>query len=501
MTARVYSIALLGLNGQIVEVEVDIRRGKNKVNIIGLPDKAVSEAKDRILPAIKNSNCIFPKGIITVNLAPADIPKFGSVYDLPIAVGILIASNQLQLESSDKIFVGEVSLEGSLRDTNGILSILDSGKDIGFKEFYVPSDNYEEASLVQGVVVYPVKNINELLMHFSGKIIHRPTIKINKASRKEDSKYNLKYIKGQYHAKRALEIAAAGGHNCLFNGVPGSGKTFLARCLPGILPDMTFDESIEVTRIYSVAGLLPKNKPLVSERPFRTPHHTLSQVALVGGGSFPKPGEVTLAHRGVLFLDEFSEFNTKSLEVLRQPLEDKIVTISRASGTITFPANFMLVAAMNPCKCGFKGDPDRECTCAPTELLKYQRKISGPVMDRIDLQVKVPKVKLDKLISQKDEEGNEVVRKRVQNARSIQLERFKHEPDIYNNSDMNQQMIKKYIKLNKASLELLKTAIDSLNLTARSYFRILKVARTIADLTESETVQKDHVAEALSYRM
>ena len=499
--SKLFSTTLIGLDTQIIEVEVDIRKGKNKINIVGLPDKAVTEAKERILPAIKNSNCIFPKGLITVNLAPADIPKTGAIYDLPIAVGILIASRQLRFDINNKVFAGELSLDGKLRSINGVISIVDGGYRKGFKEFFIPSENIDEACLVKGAINYPVSSINQILDHFNYKPIKKGVLKISHTNLLRQTKYDLKYVKGQEHARRALEIAASGGHNLLFTGVPGSGKTFLSRCLPGILTDLTFQESIEVTRIYSVTGLLPKSKPLISERPFRAPHHTSSQVALVGGGTYPKPGEVTLAHRGVLFLDEFPEFDLKALEVLRQPLEDKIVNISRANGTISFPASFMLVAAMNPCKCGFRGDPQKDCVCTASEFLRYQKRISGPILDRIDLQIKVPKVNISKLTSNRDAESSIEVRARVKKVRDIQRKRFQNAKELTINSDMSQYQIKENVRLNKSSLEILKTAIDSLNLSARSYYKILKVARTIADIEGSESVRKDHIAESISYRL
>ncbi len=502
MNSKIFSIALIGFELEIIEVEVDIRRGQNKIYIVGLPDKAVSEAKERLIPALKNSLTGMPKGTVTINLAPANIPKSGSLYDLAIAVGILAASGYIRISKENKIFMGELSLNGELRSVSGVLPALVKAKERGYKEFFIPEDNKQEASLVDGVSIFPAKNLNEIVYHFNNQPIN-PYKPSEYLSVNNDYKYSYDFnqVKGQKHAKRALEIAAAGGHNCLLSGVPGSGKTLLSKTLPTILPDVTIEEGLEITQIYSLSNKLPKDVSLITERPFRSPHHTTSQVALVGGGSIPKPGEITLAHRGVLFLDEFPEFTKKSLESLRQPLEDKVISISRASGTLTFPANFTLIAAMNPCPCGYRGDPDKECVCTASEYLRYQKKISGPVLDRIDLQVNVPKVNIKNLTSSKKEESSESVKKRVQIARNIQKLRFAKIQQVTSNSDMNNALIKKHINLNKASLELLKSAIDSLNLTARSYYRILKVSRTIADLEQSESVRKSHIAEAISYRL
>lgn len=500
MVSKIYSASLVGLDPRIVEVEVDITRGKNMINIVGLPDKSVSEAKERIIPAMKNSNCFFPKGKITINLAPADLPKTGSMFDLAIVVGILIESGQIKFNPKDKIIIGELSLEGITRESFGIISIIDGARKMGYKEFFIPKENSSEAVLIEKVASFPIHSLNDFISHTKGNYISKPTVLKPKNVVATNHKYDLKYVKGQEQSRRVLEIAAAGSHNCIFVGVPGSGKTFLSRCIPTILPTMTFEESLEVTRIYSTIGQLGKNKSLMQERPFRSPHHTTSQVALVGGGTFPRPGEITLAHRGVLFLDEFAEFPSKSLEALRQPMEDRIVHISRATGTLTFPADFMLIAAMNPCKCGYFGDPDKECVCTPNEYLKYQRKISGPIMDRIDLQVKVPKVRFNKISEDSFSESSQEVQIRVEKAREIQKLRFINQ-EIVSNSSMGQSDIKKYINLNRSSLELMKTAIDSLNLTARGYYRVLKVARTIADLDQKETVTREHIAEALSFRM
>lgn len=501
MISHLNSAALVGIDAKIVRVEVDIRRGLNKMHIVGLPDKAISEAKERIISAIKNSKCEFPKGIITVNLAPADLPKAGSLFDLPIALGILAASNQIKIENPDYIFIGELSLDGTIGKVNGVLSILASfvmsGKQK--KSFFIPDENKFETSVLKDTVVYPTHSLNQILSHFNNNLKLVPYSSDQKFNLNFKHDYDLKNIVGQEHGKRALEIAAAGGHNILLNGVPGSGKTYISRCMPGIMPKMSQQEMIDVTRIYSVAGLLTSEKPLILSRPFRSPHTTSSQVSLIGGGNIPRPGEVSLSHQGVLFLDEFTEFPQKVLDSLRQPMEDRVVNISRAAGTLSYPANFTLLAAMNPCKCGFLGDPDRECNCSTLERQKYQRRISGPIMDRIDLQVKIPKVKISKLVKTKISESNDEVRERVEKCREIQIERFQ-ESKTNLNSEMNFEEIKEYIKLSKSSLNLLKTAIESLNLSARSYFKILKLARTIADLEQSIGVKEDHISEALSYR-
>lgn len=435
MKSKIFSLTLIGLDAQVIEIEVDIRRGRNMMNIIGLPDKAVTESKDRILPCIKNSECNYPKGTITVNLAPADIPKKGAMYDLPIAVGILISSDQLEINLKESILIGELSLHGEVRSITGVLTMVDAGKKLGFKRFFIPWGNREEAALVEDVDIVPIKNLNELLNHFKGKVIkYTPDRSSNNQIEKGISNdFDFKYVIGQESAKRALEIAAAGAHNCLLTGVPGSGKTYLSRCLPGILPEMTYEEKIEITRIYSISGLLEKG--LIQERPFRTPHHSSSRVALVGGGAIPKPGEVTLAHRGVLFLDEFTEFERSTIETLRQPLEDGVITIGRVNRTISYPAKFMLIAAMNPCKCGYRGDPDRECTCSANEIANYNRKISGPVLDRIDLQLNVYRVKIENMRKQ-DAESSEAVKKRVEQAKKIQLARYKDISGVFTNSEM-----------------------------------------------------------------
>ncbi len=502
MLAKVNSAAIIGLNAVPVEVEVDIAsQGLPSFTIVGLPDKAVEEAKERVRSAIKNTGADFPAKRITVNLAPADLPKEGAMYDLPIALGILIASEQLKADISDFSFMGELSLEGKLRHTPGALSQAILAKEKKYSAFFVPTENGVEAAIIKGLDIFPLESLHKLLNHLSGKeqiIKQKPTL-LDKIS-EEDFEFDMKDIKGQEQAKRAMEIAAAGGHNIILKGPPGAGKTLIARTVPSILPKPTFEEAIEITKIYSISGLLDK-ETLVIKRPFRSPHHTTSHIGLIGGSNIPKPGEISLAHRGVLFLDEFPEFPRQVLEAMRQPMEDGFVTISRASGRITFPAKFMLVAAQNPCPCGYLGDPTHECRDTTTQILNYQKKISGPMLDRIDIHLDVPAVKVDKLTDQKVNSGptSKEIRNRVQKARDVQTKRFKNDK-IISNSEMNSKLIKKYCALSPESLEILKMAVNKLNLSARSYNKILKVSRTIADLDSSKEIKPNHIAEALQYR-
>jgi magnesium chelatase family protein len=499
--SKLYTATLVGLDCKIIEAELDYRKGDFHFAIVGLADKSVQEAKDRVPSALRSSGAAFVPMRIIVNLAPAELHKSGPSYDLPLAMAFLIASDQIQIEPEGKIFIGELALDGRLRPVKGVLPITDAVKKLGFKEIYLPLENANEGSLVTGIDVYGVESLKDIMNHFNGVKLLKPYVNSKEISEvKEKYKFDLSQVKGQEYAKRALEIAAAGSHNILFSGVPGSGKTMISRTLPSILPLMELEESLEVTRIYSVAGLTSREKPMVKVRPFRSPHHTSSQVALVGGGAYPKPGEISLAHRGVLFLDEFPEFSSQALEALRQPLEDRVVTISRAQGTLSFPANFILAAAMNPCKCGYKGDPDKSCTCNPLEVIKYQKKISGPILDRIDLLVRVQKVENNKLLGEAGAESSESVKKRVQQARDIQVERFKN-TGIFSNSDMTQKDIEKFVKLDEESTDILNLAVSKLNLSARSYFRVLRVARTIADLFGEPDVQKKHIAEGLGFRV
>lgn len=506
MSSKVFSAATLGLNCQPIEVEVDLSPGLYNFQIVGLPDAAVNESRQRVSSAVKNSGASPPHHTnrrVVVNLAPADIKKEGPAYDLPIAVAYLLASEQLAAaDIPAKIFVGELSLEGKLRPVSGVLSMALMARDRGFKEIFVPRANENEAALVEGIKVFGIGSLEELFLHLENKQIIQPAAPVDIFSIPEETEsgFDLALIKGQEHAKRALEVAAAGHHNILLSGPPGTGKTLLARTLATILPELSFDEALEVTKIFSIAGRLSSKNPVLIRPPFRSPHHTASAAALVGGGNHPKPGEITLSHRGVLFLDELPEFHRDVLESLRQPLEDGVITVSRASGSLDFPARFMLVAAMNPCPCGHHTNPHKNCICSPAQISRYKRKISGPLLDRIDMHIEIPAVKYEKLAeNQLAGEGSGQVRQRVRAARLLQQERFKQER-IKNNSEMGLSQLKKYCQLDSAGQQLLKTAVNNLHLSARAYHRVLKLARTIADLADEANIGASHLAEALQYR-
>jgi len=508
--AKVTSCALEGLEGVLVDVEVDTSRGMPSLVIVGLPDAAVKESSERVRSAIKNSGFVFPGKRITVNLAPADIRKAGPAYDLPIAVGVLIASEQVWPQAVEgALFIGELSLDGSVRHVNGVLPIAALAQQQGIPRVFVPACDAPEAALIDELEIIPIEHLAGLAAHLQGlrKIApHAPDI--GPASLPlPPYAADFAEIKGQEHVKRALEVAAAGGHNCLMAGPPGAGKTLLARSLPSILPTMTINESLEVTKVYSIAGLLPDDTPLVRHRPFRAPHHSISHAGLVGGGNWPRPGEISLAHRGVLFLDELPEFGTRTLEGLRQPLEDRKISIARAAGTLTFPANFMFVAAMNPCPCGYYGDPTHGCTCSMQSISRYQKRISGPLLDRIDIHVEVPRVDVEKLTADRLGEPSEAIRARVETAREAQRARFASGPGVPGpatplscNADMGPTEVRAVCNLDEAGRSLVKAAMQQLGMSARAFHRILKLARTIADLAGSERIETPHLAEAIQYR-
>ncbi|HHX44405.1 MAG TPA: YifB family Mg chelatase-like AAA ATPase [Chloroflexi bacterium] len=502
MLAKIASCALVGLETRLVDVEVDVHPGLvGMIDIVGLPDAAIQESRQRVRSAIQNSNLSFPQKRVTVNLAPADIRKEGPAYDLPIAVGILAGGGQAPIDFDGSLFIGELSLDGSVRHINGVISMASFAREQGIETLYVPAVDAPEAALIPDLTVIPVQSLGQLIMHLNGLLLIPPYVPTPEEQDETEPEYatDMAEIRGQEHVKRALEVAAAGGHNVLMAGPPGSGKTLLARSLPSILPRMGIEEQLEVTKIYSVAGMLPPGQPLMRHRPFRAPHHTISQAGLVGGGHWPRPGEISLAHRGVLFLDEFPEFGMRTLEVMRQPLEDKVVTISRSSGSLSFPANFTLVAAMNPCPCGFYGDPTRECTCSRSMIESYQKRISGPMMDRIDIHVEVPRVAYEKLAGSTLGEPSARIRDRVEGARRRQAERLTA-AGLHANAEMGPAEVRRFCDLDEAGRGLIRAAMRQLNLSARAYHRVLKLARTIADLAGEERIQAPHLAEALQYR-
>lgn len=505
MVSKIKSMGIFGMQSFMVDVEADVTGGKFRFDMVGLPDTAVSEARERVQAAIRNSGYAFTYGHITVNLAPADIRKEGSTYDLPIFIALLLSARQISFEHSDCAFIGELSLSGDVKRVNGVLPMVIEAKKAGIKRVFVPKENANEAAVVDNIDIFPVENVCQLLDFLLEK--PNPEMPLNKIenfvfekNKTENHLLDFADVKGQHNAKRALEIAAAGGHNFLMIGPPGSGKSMLAKRIPSILPDMTFEESLETTKIYSVAGALKDGGGLISTRPFRSPHHTISPAGLSGGGAVPKPGELSLAHNGVLFLDEMPEFARSSMEVMRQPIEDGKITIARVAGTLTFPCSVMLVCAMNPCPCGFLGHPTKQCTCSPLSAQRYLSKVSGPLLDRIDIQVEVPPVEFSDLAAREQkEETSAEIKLRVDKAREKQSRRFKG-TSVTCNAKMPANMVREYCVMDEGATAVLKKVFDKLGLSARAYDKILKVARTIADLEDSEIITAVHISEAIRYR-
>lgn len=500
MYAKVKSLGIFGFETFLVEVEADISSGLPRFDIVGLPDAAVKESKERVRSSIKNCKFTYPTARITVNIAPADIKKEGAIYDLPIFISTLLASGQLNIKDIDEYaFIGEMSLDGEIRPVKAVLPMIVEAKKQGIKNVFIPKSNELEGGVIDEICVLPVENIYQVCNHLKGIDKITPAKTVTTEQNDESVLLDFSDVKGQENAKRALEIAAAGGHNCIMYGPPGTGKSMLAKRMPSILPDMTFEEQIECTKLYSVAGKLDNKTGLITKRPFRSPHHTVSAQGLTGGGTSLTPGELSLAHNGVIFLDEFPEFDRRAKESLRQPLEDGIVTITRTSGTVTYPSNILLIAAMNPCPCGYLGHPTKECTCSDAVKSRYKEKISGPILDRIDIHIEVAPVAFDELSSTKKEESSKEIKKRVDKAREIQRKRFENTL-VSCNAKMTPQMTKDFCKLNNDAAQLLKDAFEKLSMSARAYDKILRISRTIADLEESESIEINHIAEALQYR-